>query len=351
MTTTVPNPFDAAMDRLLSGGDLSQETAYAVFSELMDGKVGDVEIGALLTALRTKGESADELVGAARAMQERATPIVTRHTGLLDTCGTGGDQLHTFNISTATALVVAACGVPVPKHGNRGVSSKSGSADVLEQLGVNINLSPTAVSQCLDQLKIGFCFAPLLHGAMKHAAPVRKRLKFRTIFNFLGPLTNPARAEYQLVGTGRVQTAEKLARALSQLGRKRALVVCGADQLDEVSLWGKTTVFDVRGEHVAIKEWTASDFGLSECRVEEVQIESAAESASLIREVYAGKPGAARDLILANTAAALLVSEREADLRQGMATAAAAIDSGAVRRLLDELGKLSNALAASGSSA
>lgn len=338
--------LDDALQQILVGQDLTADMAYSVFSNLMDGKIGDVEMGALLTALRMKGESAEEVVGAARAMQERATPIVTKHTGLLDTCGTGGDLLSTFNISTAAALVVAACGIPVPKHGNRSATSKSGSADVLEALGVNVNLSPEKISHCVNELKIGFCFAPLLHGAMKHAMPVRKRLKFRTIFNFLGPLTNPSRTEYQLVGTGRIQTAEKLARALAQLGRKRALVVCGADQLDEVSLWGKTTVFDVRGEHISVVEWTAEDFGLPECRVEDLRIESAAESAGILRGVFAGKKGPARDMVLANAAAAMIAAERAEDLKEGVKLAEKAIDAGKVTELLERLAKLSQELGA-----
>src|SRR5215471_5015460 len=205
------------LERVVVGGDLDSAEAYAAFSAIMDGQSSEVETAALLTALRVKGESIGEIVGAARAMHERATPLQTRKRGLLDTCGTGGDQLHTFNISTAAAFVVAACGVPVPKHGNRGVSSCSGSADVLEQLGVNINLAPDQVARCVDEVNIGFCFAPLFHAAMKHAAPVRKQLRFRTIFNLLGPLTNPARAEFQLVGTGRKEAAHRLARALAEL--------------------------------------------------------------------------------------------------------------------------------------
>lgn len=346
--TDLPAPriaWETVIEPILSGRDLSPETAYTLFADLMDGALGEIRMAAVLTALHIKGEAAEELVGAARAIRERATPIVTRHTGLLDTCGTGGDQLQTFNISTATALVVAACGVPVPKHGNRGVSSKSGSADVLEQLGVQINLPPAAIAQCLDQLKIGFCFAPVLHGAMKRAAPVRQQLKFRTIFNFLGPLTNPVAAEYQLVGTGRIQTAEKLARAIRHLGRKRALVVCGADQLDEVSLWGETTVFDVRGDHLISTRWTAADFGLPECHVAELRIETAAQSAALIREILAGIIGPPRNMVLANTAAALLAADRVSSLKEGVARAAEAIDSGAALRLLDELARLTQHLA------
>ena len=325
------------LNQLIQGRDLSADEAHAAFSSVMDGACSEVEIAALLTALRVKGEAVSEVVGAARAMQERATPIKTRHTGLLDTCGTGGDELHTFNISTAAAFVVASAGVPVPKHGNRGVSSKSGSADVLEALGVNINLSPDQVTRCLDELKIGFCFAPLFHGAMKHAAPVRKQLKFRTIFNLLGPLTNPARAEYQLVGAARQETAAKLAQALSQLGRRRVLVVCGADELDEVSLWGKTTVYEVRESQILKHEWTAETFGLPACTVADVRVDSAAESAAVIRGVFAGDKGAARNIVLANAAAGLIAAEKDIDPKSAVVRAAEAIDSGKTRELLDKL--------------
>jgi anthranilate phosphoribosyltransferase len=264
---------------------------------------------------------------------------------LLDTCGTGGDQLHTFNISTAAAFVVAACGVPVPKHGNRGVSSTSGSADVLEQLGVNISLSPDQVAQCLDELNIGFCFAPLFHSAMKNVAPVRKQLRFRTIFNLLGPLTNPARASFQLIGAGRKETAHRLARALAELGRKHAYVVCGADQLDEVSLWGVTTAFEVTGAQIVEQQWTADSFGLPECRAEELQVQSPAESAAVLRGVFAGQTGPARNIVLANAAAALLAAVKVGTPREGVQLATAAIDAGGVRELLAKLVEMTQRLA------
>jgi anthranilate phosphoribosyltransferase len=310
----------------------------------MDGQCSDVELAALLTAIRIKREAVSEIVGAARAMQERATPIRTTTRGLLDTCGTGGDQLQTFNISTAAAFVVAACGVPIAKHGNRGVSSISGSPDVLEQLGVQNNLSPAAVARCVDELGIGFCFAPLFHSAMKHAAPVRKQLRFRTIFNLLGPLTNPARAEFQLLGTGRIETAGRLARALAELGRQHAFVVCGADQLDEVSLWGTTTAFEVSGGQVVEHHWSAETFGLPECQVADLQIQSPSASAAVLRRVFDGEPGPARDTVLANAAAGLLAAQAASDPRHAVAQAAKAIDSGTVRNLLHRLAELTTKL-------
>jgi anthranilate phosphoribosyltransferase len=277
-------------------------------------------------------------------MQERATPILTKTRGLLDTCGTGGDQLQTFNISTATAFVVAACGVPIAKHGNRGVSSISGSPDVLEQLGVNNDLSPEAVARCVDELGIGFCFAPLFHSAMKHAAPVRKQLRFRTIFNLLGPLTNPAKAEFQLLGTGRVETAGRLARALAELGRRHAYVVCGADQLDEVSLWGSTTAFEVSGGHVVEHHWSAATFDLPQCQVSELRINSPGESAAILRGIFAGQPGPQRNIVLANASAGLLAAQAAADPIDGVEKAAIAIDSGKVRDLVGRLAELTTRL-------
>ena len=332
------------LDQLMAGVDLDSSQAYAAFSAVMDGQCSDVELAALLTAIRIKREAVSEIVGAARAMQERATPIITATRGLLDTCGTGGDQLQTFNISTATAFVVAACGVPIAKHGNRGVSSISGSPDVLEQLGVQNNLSPEAVARCVDELGVGFCFAPLFHSAMKHAAPVRKQLRFRTIFNLLGPLTNPARAEFQLLGTGRVETAGRLARALAELGRQHAFVVCGADQLDEVSLWGTTTAFEVCGGQVVEHLWSAGTFGLPECQVAELRISSPAESAAILRDVFAGQPGPHRNIVLANAAAGLLAAQAVSDPRHGVERAAAAIDSGRVSELVHRLAELTTKL-------
>lgn len=334
-----------ALDRLLSGNDLEATEACAAFRAMMGGESSDVETAALLTALRMKGESVAEIVGAARAMQELATPIPTRKTGLLDTCGTGGDQLHTFNISTAAAFVVAACGVPVPKHGNRGVSSSSGSADVLESLGVAINLNSEQVATCLDELNLGFCFAPLFHHAMRNVGPVRKQLRFRTIFNLIGPLTNPARASYQLIGTGRRETASRLARALAELGRPHAYVVCGADQLDEVSLWGVTTAFEVAGARVIEQHWTAETFGLPECRPEELRIDSPAASGQVLRSVFEGQHGPARNIVLANAAVALMAANQAEQPRDGVARAAQAIDSGRVRDLLIRLIELTTRLA------
>jgi anthranilate phosphoribosyltransferase len=342
---TPATTLQLALARLTSGESLDSHAAYAAFGTIMDGGASEVEIAAFLTALRVKGESVAEIEGAARAMSERSTQVPVHRAGLLDTCGTGGDGLHTFNISTATAFVVAACGVPVAKHGNRGVSSSSGSADVLEQLGVQVGLSPAAAARCIDEIGLGFCFAPTYHLAMKHVAPVRRQLKFRTIFNLLGPLTNPARAEYQLIGVSRVQTAGLLARALADLGRKHAYVVCGADQLDEVSLWGETTAIEVEAGQLKTHRWTVEELQLPACTPEDLKVTSPAESAVAIREIFAGKPGPHRNIVLANAAAALLAAVKVGTLAEGVERACAALDSGRANDVLDRLVALSQQLA------
>ncbi len=328
------NVIAEALQHVFEKRDVPEEICQAAVAAIMDGQCDDVAIAAFLTALRVKGEALSEIVGAARAMSQRAARVPTRRQGLLDTCGTGGDELKTFNISTATAFVAAACGIPVAKHGNRSVSSNSGSADVLETLGVHTQLTPAQVARCLDEIGIGFCFAPVFHGAMRHAAPVRKALRFRTLFNLLGPLTNPANAEYQLLGASQTAIAKKLANALARLGRRRAFVVCGNDQLDEVSLWGETAVFEAVDGDVRRHTWAAATFGLPECCVEDLKVDSPAESADRIRAVFAGEHGAARDMIVANSAAALLAANGEDDPLAAARRAAAAIDSGETAKLL-----------------
>jgi anthranilate phosphoribosyltransferase len=326
-----------AISILLKESSLTENEMEAAVLQVMDGNASPVGLGMLLTALRLKGETVDEIVGAARALRERAIRIPTNRRGLLDTCGTGGDELSTFNVSTATAFVTAACGVPVAKHSNRGVSSRSGSADVLEALGVRIDLTAEEVARAIDEIGIGFCFAPLAHGAMKYAAPVRKQLGFRTIFNLLGPLTNPAGADFQLIGAGRVAIAHKLAQSLARLGTTRALVVCGNDELDEVSLWGRTSVLRVERGKIEASEWTADLLGLPECSAADLRISSPAESARLIRDVFSGAKGAARNIVLANAAAALFVGQMGDDPQEGLALAAAAIDSGKAAEMLKRL--------------
>jgi anthranilate phosphoribosyltransferase len=340
-------PVRHAVALTVEGRDLSEEEAAAAIGTVMDGGADEFLVAALLTSLRTKGESAPELVGAARAMRERAVRIPVSARGLLDTCGTGGDGLATFNISTATALVAAAAGVPVAKHGNRAASSSSGSADVLEVLGVNINLTPEQVAACIDEAGIGFCFAPLCHAAMKNVAPIRKRLGFRTIFNLLGPLTNPAGAEHQIVGAGSCAIAGTLAAALARFDVTRAVVVCGNDELDEVSLWGVTTAFVVEGGQVERVEWLPAEFSPHrDVTAADLRVASPAESAATIREVLSGRDSPATEIVVANSAAALFAAGRASGPAEGVEIARSAIRSGAAERTLRKLVEVSNRVAA-----
>lgn len=330
-----------AMEAVIRKETVPAADMTAAFAAIMDGEAAEVEIAALLSGLCVKGEDYEEIAAVAAVMRERSTKIPCRATGLLDTCGTGGDSLHTFNISTATAIVAAGAGVPVAKHGNRSVSSSSGSADVLVSLGVNLQISPEQVGQCIDEVGIGFCFAPLLHSAMKNVVPVRKALGIRTIFNLLGPLTNPAGAQFQLLGANRISSAEKLARALHTLGCERAAVVCGNDELDEVSLWGETTVFDVSQDGVRLQKWTASTFGLDECSVEELQVDGPDASAETIRRILDGESGASRNVVIANAAAALWTAGHADHPVSAATMAGEAIDSGKAKNTLEKLAELS----------
>lgn len=335
----------APITSLIAGHSLSKDTVATCVGAIMDGECDAIDIAAFLTAMTCKGPDADEVVGAALAMRSRADAIPTLRAPLLDTCGTGGDRLHTFNISTATALVAAACGVNVAKHGNRSVSSSSGSADVLESLGVNIGLTATQAGACLDELGIAFCFAPMLHGAMKHAAPVRRHLGFPTIFNLLGPLTNPAQASCQLIGASSIARAELLATAICRLGIRSAIVVCGNNELDEVCLWGPTTAFVVSNQEIRRIEWTTADFGLPACRVEDIQVSSAAQSANVIRGVLQGQPGAATSMVIANAAAALLAAEAATNVAEAVQRVQTVLDQGKAMHVLEHLVRVTNKLA------
>lgn len=329
--------LQSALRDVAGGGTLTQNGMHDLVCEMMDGAGDPVQISGLLCMMALRGETIDEIAGAAAAMRSRCTLIRQQGHGLLDTCGTGGDGLHTFNISTATAIVCAASGMKVAKHGNRSVSSTSGSADVLEKLGVKIDLTPEQVDRCIDRVGIGFCFAPLLHQAMKHLAPVRKALGVRTIFNLLGPLTNPARAEFQLIGTIRDTLAEKLAHALARLGTTRTAVVCGNNEIDEVSLWGTTQVFLVEQSQVSSLQWTADDFGLNPVSVDSLQVETAEQSAEIIRDILEGKQGPARDIVLANAAAGLWITGHSENLKEATRVAAESIDSKAALNTLQSI--------------
>lgn len=319
------------------------EEMAATIETVMDGDWSEGEIALLLTGLHEKGETFEEIAGAARALRQRMTPIRTRRTGVIDTCGTGGDGSGTFNVSTAAAIVAAAAGLPVAKHGNRSITSRSGSADALAALGVNIQADVATVERCLDELGICFCFAPLLHESMKQVAPVRQKLAFPTIFNLLGPLTNPAGAEFQLLGVGRAELQPLLARALGLLGIRRAIVVHGEDGLDELTIAGPTRITEVTSAGLLEFTWTPSDFGLPTSGLATLQVSGPEESAEIIRGVLDGERGAARDIVLMNAAAALWVAGHVEAPEEGAAKAAMAIDGGRARALLEELARVTNA--------
>lgn len=326
--------LDRSLAQLAAGTTLSEADAHAIVMSMLRGEPSEVEVAAFLTALRVRGETAEELAGGARALRATALDPGTAIPGLLDTCGTGGDHAGTFNISTAAAIVVSACGVPVAKHGNRAVSSRTGSADVLEELGVRIDGSPTATRATLTELGIAFFFAPLWHPAVRHVMPVRRALGFRTLFNLLGPLANPMNADFQLLGCPTPALAHTLGEAIARLGTKGATLVAGSDGLDEVTLGGVTHVVVVRDGDLVTSTWHPSDFGLPEVQLEVLQVQSARESADRIRSVLAGELGPARDIVLANAAAGLWTTGRVTDLADGVRLAARAIDEGAAEAKL-----------------
>jgi len=330
--------IQSVLGRLTAGEDLSLDEMSATIEAVMRGDCSEGEIGLLLTCLREKGESVAEIAGAAAALRKYMVRIPTARQGVLDTCGTGGDGSGTFNISTAAALVAAAAGVPVAKHGNRKITSRTGSADALTALGVNVEASPETVSACLDELGICFCFAPLMHPAMKRVAAVRRQLGFPTIFNFLGPLSNPAGAAYQLLGVGKQDLRRKLAEALSLLGVRRALVVCGDDGLDEVTLGGTTHVSEVAaGRQPREFVWRPEDFGLTPAGRETMLVDGPETSAALIRRILDGEPGPPRDVTVLNAAAGLWTAGRAAAPSECAALAQKAIDGGAAKNLLARL--------------
>jgi anthranilate phosphoribosyltransferase len=309
----------------------------------MDGRAADAQIGGFLIGLAMKGERPVEIVGLARAMRAHAVPLARGHGRVFDTCGTGGDRSGTFNISSAAAIVVAACGVRVAKHGNRSVSSQSGSADVFEALGVRVTATPAVVERCLDEAGLAFFFAPTFHPSMRHAGPARKALGVPTAFNLLGPLTNPAGASRQLVGVPRPEFTELLARSLSLLGSERAWVVHGADGIDEISTTGYTKVSECRDGTVNTFYLHPSDVGVPKAAPGALKGGSAAESAAMVRRVLDGAPGSARDVVLLNAGAALFIAGAAESLPDGMRRAADAIDRGEAARTLERLVTVSNA--------
>jgi anthranilate phosphoribosyltransferase len=325
----------AALVAVVEGKRLSIEEARAAMGSVMDGEATPAQLAALLVALRMRGETVEELAGFAAAMRDRVLRVAAPE-GAIDTCGTGGDGSNTFNISTAAALVVASAGVPVAKHGNRAITSKSGSADVLEALGVRTDLGPDEAAEALREDGFAFLFAPGFHPAMKHAGPTRREIGVRTAFNLLGPLTNPAGARRQVVGVGDPAAAPRIAEVLRLLGAERALVVHGAG-LDELPLDGSGVLYDVTPSGVTRHEVVAADLGLTAAPVSALAGGSPAENAAVVESILSGASGPGRDVVLLNAAAAFLAAGRATDLRGGIGMAAGAIDGGAATRLLGRL--------------
>ena len=334
--------FPALLDKLQRRQDLTVDEAAAAMDEIMEGRAQPAHIAGLLIGLAMKGERPAEIVGLAHTMRRRAMRLSRDHAPVFDTCGTGGDRAHTFNVSTIAALVLAAAGVRVAKHGNRSVSSRCGSADLFEALGVHISAAPEVVERCLDEAGIAFFFAPTFHPSMRHAGPTRKELGVRTAFNLLGPLTNPAGASRQLVGVPRPELTELVARSLALLGSERAWVVHGADGLDEISTTGYTKVSECRAGAVNTFYVHPADFRLAKAVPESLRGGDAADNAAIARAVLSGEHGAARDIVVLNAAASLLIAGRVPTILEGIVLAGEALDSGAAAATLARLVELSN---------
>lgn len=345
-----------AIAKIVEHENLTEGEMIEVMNQIMSGECTPAQIGAFITALRMKGETVEEITGAARVMRERATPVrvgkgvldidrddinIDRET-ILDVVGTGGDGTNTFNVSTTVAFVVSACGVKVAKHGNRSVSSACGSADVLESLGINLDVTPETVEFCIDQIGIGFLFAPALHGAMKYAIGPRREIGIRTIFNILGPLTNPAGADCQVMGVYRADLVEKLAGVLHKLGCRHGFVVHGLDGMDEMTLTGETVVAEVTPAGVTMGSITTEQHGLTRCTMAELKGGNAADNALIVKAVLAGELGPRRDIVLLNAAYALVAAGKAGSPAEGMVTAAEAIDSGRALQQVEKLAALTN---------
>jgi anthranilate phosphoribosyltransferase len=335
----------AAIDRVVTGGSLGEEEAYAVMGLVMDGKATSAQIASLVTGIRMKGETVDEIVGFARAMRERAAAVRPTVAGYIDTCGTGGDGLATFNISTTAAFVVAGAGVPIAKHGNRAVSSRSGSADVLEALGVRIDLTPQQMARCIDETGVGFLFAQALHASMRHAGPTRREIAIRTVFNILGPLTNPAGAKRQLLGVYDPALVPVMAEVASRLGAEKVLVVHGHPGLDEVSASGPTEVAEATPDGVRLYAISPEQFGIARGSIADLAGGDATENAASIRAILSGEHSGKRDIILMNAAAALVAAGKASDFAEGVALARTSVDSGEALARLEALIAVSQRLA------
>ncbi len=337
-----------AIKKVVDRADLTAAEAEAVLEQIMTGQCTDAQIASLLTALRMKGETVEELTGFARVMRRKSAPVRvetgvaaeiagTEREALLDTCGTGGDVSGSFNISTATAFVVAGCGLRVAKHGNRSVSSQCGSADVVEALGIKIDISPERIAAAIDEVGIGFLHAPLLHEAMKYVSIARRQMGIRTIFNMLGPLTNPAGANTQVIGVYAGGLTEMLARVLGELGTRRAMVVHGSDGLDEITITGESKITELKEGMIETYAVTPEQMGLARAPLKDIQGGDASRNAEIITEVLGGRTGAPRDVVLANAAAAVVVSNKAGDFREGVKIAADSIDSGRAMKKLQRL--------------
>ncbi len=335
--------IEAAIKSILERQNLSIDEAEQAMNDIMSGSATQAQIGGFLTALRMKGETVEEITGFAKTMRKKAERITPKSEPLLDTCGTGGDSSGTFNISTAAAFIVSAAGISVAKHGNRSVSSKSGSADVLEALGVKIDITPDKVQQCIDDIGIGFMFAQRFHGAMKYAAPVRRELGVRTVFNMLGPLTNPAGAQYQLLGVYSKELTQLFAEVLKGLGIKSAMVVHGEDGLDEMTVCGKTYVSELKDG--VIKNYTISpkDLGLKLAPACEIKGADSMQNAQIIRSILGGEKGAAHDITILNAGAAIYICGGAGSIKEGISKASALIEDGSAKRKLEQMISYTNA--------
>ncbi len=345
-----------AIGKIVLQKDLSESEMIEVMNQIMGGQATPAQVGSFVTALRMKGETIEEIAGAARVMRDHATPIrvgkaldidreeinLDQET-ILDTCGTGGSGTKSFNISTTVAFVVSACGVKVAKHGNRSISSACGSADVLEALGINLNVTPQQVESCINKIGIGFLFAPALHGAMKHAIGPRREIGIRTIFNILGPLTNPAGADRQVLGVYDERLVDVLAKVLVKLGCRRGFVVHGLDGMDEVTLTGPTRVGEICDGVVTLSTIEPEDFGLRRCALAELQGGDAAANAAIVRDILDGNPGPKREIVLLNAAYALVAAGLAKDVEDGLVRASGVIDNGLAKAKLQGLVALTNA--------
>lgn len=333
-----------AIESLVAGRSLTSEQAAGVMEEIMSGKATPAQIAAFITALRIKGETADEIAGLARVMLAKAIPVKVT-SPVVDTCGTGGDKSSSFNISTAAAFIAAGSGLKVAKHGNRAMSSRCGSADVLETLGVDIELGAEAVAECLEKIGIGFMFAPLFHPAMKYATGPRRDISIRTVFNILGPLVSPAHAQFQVMGVATKELGEQIASVLHRLGTKHALVVHGMDGMDEISITGKSLVWEVTEEGVLPPYEVAPQyFGFKEAKLKEIKGGTPEDNARILRSILKGERGPRRDIAVMNAAAAIVAANRASDLKEGARIAEESIDSGRALEKLDALIKLSQSL-------